>query len=136
MTANELPDLRRVAYRLVLAQLILTVAVALVSLALWSRNAALSAAIGGGIGVAANLVLALVAFRKSGRTLAEMVSAFYVGEAAKFGVTIVLFVVVLATLKRTLVPGALFGAFVGTFLVHWLVLPRAMRRLDSASRVE
>lgn len=136
MTANELPDLRRVAYGLVLAQLILTVAVALVSLALWSRNAALSAAIGGGIGVAANLVLALVAFRKSGRTLAERVSAFYVGEAAKFGVTIVLFVVVLATLKRTLVPGALFGAFVATFLVHWLVLPRAMRRLDAASRVE
>lgn len=134
--ANELPDLRRVAYGLVLAQLILTVAVALVSLALWSRNAALSAAIGGGIGVAANLVLALVAFRKGGRTLAQMVSAFYVGEAAKFGVTIVLFVVVLATLKRTLVPGALFGAFVATFLVHWLVLPRAMRRLDSASRVE
>ena len=39
-----------------------------------------------------------------------MVSAFYVGEAAKFGVTIVLFIVVLATMKRMLVPGALFGA--------------------------
>jgi F0F1-type ATP synthase assembly protein I len=59
-----------------------------------------------------------------------MVGAFYAGEAAKFGVTIVLFVVVLATLKGRLVPGALFGAFVATFLVHWLVLPRAMRRLD------
>ena len=89
-----------------------------------------------GIGVAANLVLALVAFRKDGRTLAEMVSAFYVGEAAKFGVTIVLFVVVLATMKGKLVPGALFGAFVATFLVHWLVLPRAMRKLDAASRIE
>jgi hypothetical protein len=38
--------------------------------------------------------------------------------------------VVLATMKKMLVPGALFGAFVATFLVHWLVLPRAMRRLD------
>jgi ATP synthase protein I len=129
--ANGLPDLRRVAYGLVLAQLILTVAVALVSLVFWSRNAALSAAIGGGVGVVANLVLALVAFRrKEGQTLAQMVSAFYVGEAAKFGVTIVLFVVVLATLRGRLVPGALFGTFVATFLVHWLVLPRAMRRLD------
>jgi ATP synthase protein I len=128
--ANELPDLRRVAYGLVLAQLILTVAVALVSLVFWNRTAALSAAIGGGIGVAANLVLALVAFRKGG-SLAQMVRAFYVGEAAKFGVTIVLFVVVLATLRGRLVPGALFGAFVATFLVHWLVLPRAMRRLDA-----
>jgi ATP synthase protein I len=128
--ANELPDLRRVAYGLVLAQLILTVVVALVSLAFWNRSVALSAAIGGGIGVAANLVLALVAFRKKGLTVPQMVGAFYAGEAAKFGVTIVLFVVVLATLKGRLVPGALFGAFVATFLVHWLVLPRAMRRLD------
>jgi ATP synthase protein I len=128
--ANELPDLRRVAYGLVLAQLILTVTVALVSLVFWNRTVALSAAIGGGIGVAANLVLALVAFRKGG-SLAQMVRAFYVGEAAKFGVTIVLFVVVLATLRGRLVPGALFGAFVATFLVHWLVLPRAMRRLDA-----
>jgi len=130
VTASELPDLRRVAFGLVLAQLILTVVVTLGCFALWSRNAALSAAIGGGIGVTANLVLALVAFRRSGRPLAEMVSAFYVGEAAKFGVTIVLFVVVLATMKGKLVPAALFGAFVATFLVHWLVLPRAMRKLD------
>jgi F0F1-type ATP synthase assembly protein I len=46
-------------------------------------------------------------------------------------VTIVLFVLVLATLKGMLVPGALFGAFVATFLVQWFVLPRAMRKLDS-----
>jgi ATP synthase protein I len=131
--ANGLPGLRRVAYGLVLAQLILTVVLALVSLVFWNRTVALSAAIGGGIGVVANLVLALVAFRKEGRTLAQMVSAFYVGEAAKFGVTIVLFVVVLATLRGKLAPlvsAALFGAFVATFLVHWLVLPRAMRKLD------
>jgi hypothetical protein len=30
-----------------------------------------------------------------------------------------------------LVPWTFFGAFVAVFLVHWLVLPRAMRRLDS-----
>lgn len=130
MTAIELPGLRRAAFGLVLAQLLLTVIAALGCFALWNRNAAVSAAVGGGIGVASNLVLALVVFRRGGRTLAEIVSAFFIGEAAKFGVTIVLFVVVLATLKKSLVPGALFGAFVATFLVHWLVLPRAMRRLD------
>lgn len=132
MTAIELPDLRRAAFGLVLAQLILTAVITLGCFALWNRNAALSAAVGGGIGVAANLVLALVVFRRGGRTLAEIVSAFFVGEAAKFGVTIVLFVVVLVTLKKMLVPGALFGAFVATFLVHWLVLPRAMRKLDGS----
>jgi len=132
VTAIELPDLRRAAFGLVLAQLILTAVITLGCFALWNRNAALSAAVGGGIGVAANLVLALVVFRRGGRTLAEIVSAFFVGEAAKFGVTIVLFVVVLVTLKKMLVPGALFGAFVATFLVHWLVLPRAMRKLDGS----
>ena len=132
MTAIELPDLRRAAFGLVLAQLILTAVITLGCFALWNRNAALSAAVGGGIGVAANLVLALVVFRRGGRTLAEIVSAFFVGEAAKFGVTIVLFVIVLVTLKKMLVPGALFGAFVATFLVHWLVLPRAMRKLDGS----
>lgn len=132
MTAIELPELRRAAFRLVLAQLLLTAVIALGCLTLWNRNAALSAALGGGIGVAANLVLALVVFRRGRRALAEIVSAFFVGEAAKFGVTIVLFVVVLVTLKKMLVPGAMFGAFVATFLVHWLVLPRAMRKLDGS----
>ena len=132
MTAIELPELRRTAFRLVLAQLLLTAVLALACLALWNRNAGLSAALGGSIGAAANLVLALVVFRRGRRALADIVSAFFVGEAAKIGVTIVLFVVVLATLKKSLVPGALFGAFVATFLVHWLVLPRAMRRLDGS----
>jgi ATP synthase protein I len=130
VTATGLPGLRRVAFGVVLAQLALTAVIALALFALRGRNAALSAAIGGGIGAVANLALALVVFGRGERTLAQTVSAFFVGEAAKIGVTIVLFVVVLATLKGMLVPGALFGAFVATFLVHWLVLPRAMRKLD------
>ena len=77
------------------------------------------------------LALVLVVFRKGARELTELVRAFYVGEAAKFGVTIVLFVVGLATMKGVLVPGALFGAFVAAFVVHWVVLPGAMRRLES-----
>lgn len=131
MAAVELPGLRRVAYGVVLAQLALTAVIALVCYVQLGRNAAMSAAIGGGIGAASNLTLALLVFGRKPRELAELIRAFYVGEAAKIGVTIVLFVLVLATLKRMLVPGALFGAFVATFLVQWFVLPRAMRRLDS-----
>ncbi|MEO8315084.1 MAG: ATP synthase subunit I [Pseudomonadota bacterium] len=130
MAAVELPGLRRVAYGVVLAQLVLTVVLALICLR-WGRNTALSAAIGGGIGAASNLTLALMVFGRRKRALAELIRAFYVGEAAKIVVTIVLFVLVLATLKGMLVPGALFGAFVATFLVQWFVLPRAMRKLDS-----
>jgi ATP synthase protein I len=130
VAAVELPGLKRVAYGVVLAQAVLTALLAVVSYIFWGRNVALSAATGGGIGTLASLTLALLVFRKGPRELATLIRAFYVGEAAKIGVTIVLFVVVLATMKKMLVPGALFGAFVATFLVHWLVLPRAMRRLD------
>jgi ATP synthase protein I len=131
VAAVELPGLRRVAYGVVVAQGALTVVLALFCLLQWGREAALSAALGGGIGAASNLTLALLVFERPKRELAELVRAFYVGEAAKIGVTVVLFVLVLATLKRMLVPGALFGAFVATFLVQWFVLPRAMRKLDS-----
>jgi ATP synthase protein I len=131
VTAVQLPALRRVSFAVVLAQLALTGVIVLACLVFKGRPAALSAAIGGGIGALANLAMALVVFRRGERTLAETIGAFYIGEAAKIGVTIVLFVVVLITMKGRLVPGALFGAFVATFFVHWLVLPRAMRRLDS-----
>jgi ATP synthase protein I len=130
VAAVELPGLRRVAYGIVIAQVALTVVIALVCLVQWGRETALSAAIGGGIGAASNLTLALLVFGRKRRELAELVRAFYVGEAAKIVVTIVLFVLVLATLKRMLVPGALLGAFAASFLVQWFVLPKAMRRLD------
>ncbi len=130
MAAVELPGLRRVAYGVVLTQAVLTALLATLCYVLWRPETALSVALGGGIGTVSSLTLAVIVFRKGARELNELVRAFYVGEAAKFGVTIVLFVVVLVTMKRMLVPGAFFGAFVAVFLVHWLVLPRAMRRLD------
>jgi ATP synthase protein I len=136
VAAVELPGLRRVAYGVVLAQAVLTAVLALLGYVFKGQATALSAAVGGGIGTAASLTLAVIVFRKGGRELMDLVRAFYIAEAAKFGVTIVLFVVVLVTMKGMLVPGALFGAFVAVFLVHWLVLPRAMRRLDRGQLAE
>jgi ATP synthase protein I len=133
VTAVELPGLRRVAYSVVLAQVVLSALIAAICWLLWGPRAALSAAIGGGIAAAAGATLALVVFGRREMALADVLRAFYAGEAAKVGVTIVLFAVVLATMKKMLVPGALFGAFAASFLVHWIVLPRAMRRLDGVS---
>ena len=130
MAAVELPGLRRVAYGVVLAQAVLTGLLALLGYVFKGPQVALSAALGGGIGTAASLTLAVIAFRGGARELMDVVRAFYIAEAAKFGVTIALFVVVLVTMRGALVPGAMFGAFIAVFLVHWLVLPRAMRRLD------
>jgi ATP synthase protein I len=130
VAAVELPVLRRVAYTVVLAQAVLTVVIALVCYARWGRNAGLSAAIGGGIGTAASLTLTLIAFRKGARELMDVVRAFYIGEAAKIAVMVFLFVVVLSTMKKVLVPGALFAAYVATFLVHWVMLRRAVPKLN------
>jgi ATP synthase protein I len=130
VAAVELPGLRRVAYGVVLAQVVLTVLLAAFCYFLWDPVAVPSVVLGGGIGMAASLTMTLIVFRKGAREMTELVRAFYVGEAAKFGVTIVLFVVVLTAMRGMLVPGALFGAFVATFLAQWLVLPRAIRALD------
>jgi F0F1-type ATP synthase assembly protein I len=127
VTADELLNLRRVALRVALGQAALTAVIALGCFIALGRFAALSATIGGGIGTIATVTLALIAFRKAG-DVPQMLSAFYLGEAAKVAVMVLLFVVVLITLKKVMVPGALFGAYVATFFVHWVLLTRTLRK--------
>ena len=50
--------------------------------------------------------------------------AFFVGEAAKIAVVIVLFVAVLKTMK--VVPLAMLGTYVATFFVFWVALANAL----------
>lgn len=123
--AVELPGARRVAFGIVLGQASLTALIAAVCALLWGWPAGYSAALGGGIGAAASLALALIAFRGGGRQSPERAArSFYLGEAAKVVVVIASFAVVLATLK--VVPAALFGAYVATFFVYWAALARAL----------
>ncbi|MEJ1964376.1 MAG: ATP synthase subunit I [Gammaproteobacteria bacterium] len=119
---------RRVAFTVVLWQGAVTVAVALVSYMVAGRLAALSAFIGGGISTLASLVMASLSFRRS--SLANPYSAvrgFYVGEAAKLATVVVLFVVVLRTLKVS--PLAMFAAYMATFFVYWVALANALPTL-------
>lgn len=124
MTAVELPDVRRVALGIVLGQACLSVAVALLCYALWGAPAGWSAAIGGGIGTAASLVHSLIAFRTGERDVTRVARAFFIGEAAKLGVVVILFVLVLTTIKNMVVPVALLGAYMATFVVYWIGLAR------------
>ena len=120
---------RRVAYSVVLWQGAVTIVVALVSYAIAGRLAALSALIGGGISTLASLVMAAMSFRQS--SLANAYSAvrgFYVGEAAKLATVVVLFVLVLRTLKVS--PLAMFAAYVATFFVYWVALANALPTLS------
>lgn len=122
---------RRVAYSVVLWQGAVTIVVALVSYAMSGRLAAVSALVGGGISTLASLVMAALSFRRS--SLANAYSAvrgFYVGEAAKLATVVVLFIVVLRTMKVS--PLAMFAAYVATFFVYWVALANALPSMGSS----
>ncbi len=122
---------RRVAFTVVFWQGAVTVVVAIVSFMMAGRLAAVSALIGGGISTLASLVMAALSFRRS--SLANPHSAvrgFYVGEAAKLATVVVLFIVVLRTLKVS--PLAMFAAFMATFFVYWVALANALPTLGQS----
>jgi ATP synthase protein I len=119
---------RRVAFTVVLWQGAVTVVVALVSYMMAGRLAAVSALLGGGISTTASLVMAALSFRSSSLASPHgAVRGFYVGEAAKLATVVVLFVVVLRTLKVS--PVAMFAAFMATFIVFWVALANALPTL-------
>jgi len=119
--AIELPNPRRLALSVVLGQTAVTVICALASWAIADVRAAISALLGGGISSAASLAMALVAFGKQAATDPQRaIRAFFAGEAAKVAVVIVLFVVVLKTMK--VVPLAMLGSYIATFGVFWFLV--------------
>ena len=123
----DVPNPRRLALAVALGQAVVALAAALVSWAVADSRAALSAALGGGISSVASFVMALLSFSKQATTdPLRAVRAFFVGEAAKVALVIVLFVVVLKTMK--VVPLAMLGAYVATFFVFWVALARLSLR--------
>jgi len=125
VVANDLPTARRLGFSTVLGQAIVTGIVALLSFVLAGPIGATSALIGGGISTLASLAMTLVAFGASSTSAERAVRAFYLGEAVKLAVVVVLFVVVLKTMK--IAPLPLFAAFMATFIVHWIALARMAR---------
>ena len=96
-------------------------------------RAALSAALGGGISSAASLVMALLSFGNgASKDPLRAIRAFFVGEAAKVIVVIVLFVVVLKTMK--VVPLAMLGAYIATFFVFWVALGDSRQQVTPRSK--
>lgn len=125
MVAIDLRSARRLVYGLVLGQAAVTVAVALVCYLISGPNGALSALLGGGISTLASLVMALLSFRRNtGGDAQQAVRAFYVGESFKVILVVVLFVIVLKSMKVS--PGAMFAAYVATFFVYWIALANAL----------
>ena len=132
MVTIDLGLARRLALSVVLGQAAVTIACALVSWLIAGPHAALSAAIGGGISTAASLVMAMLGF--GGRSAADgqrAMRAFLIGEGAKIGVVIVLFVLVLKTMK--VVPLAMLGTYVATFCVFWVALANILPPLGGTN---
>jgi ATP synthase protein I len=131
--AIDLPNPRRLALSVVLGQAAVTLLCALVSLGIADSRAAVSALLGGGISSLASLAMALVGFGKQAATDPQRaIRAFLVGESAKVGVVIVLFVVVLKTMK--VVPLAMLGSYIATFFVFWVALANALPPLGGLRR--
>jgi ATP synthase protein I len=129
--AIDLALARRLALSVVLGQAGVTVICALLAWLIAGPQAALSALLGGGISTAASLAMALLGL--GGRSAADpqrAVRAFFVGEAAKIALMIVLFVMVLKTMK--VVPLAMLGTYVATFFVFWVALANALPPLGGS----
>src|ERR1700722_12190136 len=121
----ELPHARRLAFICVRAQVVVTVVIAAVSMAVAGPRAAWSAVVGGGASALASVAMALLAFgRLAGSGAERMLLAFYLGEIAK--ITVVIVVLVLALVFMKVNPAAMISAYVTTFLVYWVVLARAL----------
>ena len=116
---SRYPHLRRPAvHRVVLVQLLTTLCLSLFLLPL-SVTHAVSAFIGGLACAIPNAYLVWRAFRYRGASAAQkIVSSFYQGEAGKFALTMLSFVLIF-TLVDPVEPVSLFGAFVLVQLVNW-----------------
>ena len=123
--AIDLPHARRLAFGVVLAQAAVTVTAALIAAGVADRRAALSALLGGGIATLGSLVMAGLVFGGGkGLDAQRVLGMFYLGEAVKVGLVIVLFVLALKWVN--VAPLAMFVAFAATFLVYWIALVRAL----------
>ena len=124
MLAIDLPRARRLAYGVVLGQALVTAVAALVALGLAGREAAVSALLGGGIATAGSVAMVALVFAGAAVDSRRIVAAFYAGEALKLAVVVVLFVVVLKTVR--VVPLAMLAGFAATYLMYWIALVGAL----------
>ena len=132
MSAIDLPRARRLAFGVVATQAAVSVVAAACAFALAGRVDALSALAGGGIATAGSLAMAGLVFGGSGGGAERAMNRFYLGEALKLVVVVVLFVVVLKAMR--VAPLAMFAGFAATFLVYWIALLAALPALGGARR--
>jgi len=109
---------RRAAFRVVIAQGVITLGVAAAAAAGWGAAAARSALLGGGIGIAAAAFMVLAVFRyPEGANAARIAWGFYLGQFLKVALSVAL--LVMAFTSKGVVPLALLVAYAATFAGYW-----------------
>ncbi len=113
---------KQVTRKIIIIQLLVTLLVAVVSLAFNSLQAAYSALVGGGISTVATLYFASTVFSvRIGSPAAKIARAFYVGEVVKMLLTVILLSVALLWFDVSPLP--LLLAYMAALMAYWLALP-------------
>lgn len=113
--------LQMVAFRLAGWQVLLTGAVAAGAFWLGGSSAALSAGIGGSIGIVAGLYQALRMFRvDAGRDPEGFMRGVYVGEAVKIALTVALMIAAIRVLSVEMLPFMI--GYIAIYSVYWIAL--------------
>ena len=107
--------------RIILIQLAVTAAMALLMLAYLNAVAAASAFVGGSVGFLTSLVYAKKMFAPLGSEPKTIIVAHYRAEAYKLVFTILLFSLVFTQFKEVHVL-PLFMAYIATLMVYWVAL--------------
>ncbi|HRX62012.1 MAG TPA: ATP synthase subunit I [Candidatus Competibacter sp.] len=113
---------KQVTRKITAIQLLLTLLIAVASLAFGSFKTAYSALIGGGISTIVTLYFASKVFSvRVGSPAAKIARAFYVGEVVKLLLTVVLLGG--ALLWANVSPLPLLLAYMAALMAYWLALP-------------
>jgi ATP synthase protein I len=132
VSAIDLPHARRLAFGVVLGQAVVTAIAGLVALGIGGKVASLSALAGGGIATLGSLAMAALVFGGASASAPRALGAFYLGEAVKLVIVVVLFVVALKMMR--VAPLAMLAGFAATYLMYWVALAGALPRLGGTGR--
>lgn len=111
---------RSSAYKMVIFQAAVVGGTSILLFALWGVQYGLSAFAGGVIAVLPNFVFATLAFSHAGASASrKVVQSFFLGEAVKLLLTIVLFSMAFGLLDMVFAP--LFATYVLGLIVPWTV---------------
>lgn len=118
---SALPDYKKTAYKIIATQILLTLAIAAVLLAVVSVKSAYSALVGGLISVVSGFCLAMKLFSFTSPTPPERIlRAFYVGEVVKIAITVALFTFVMVVLDTDVL--FLLLSYIAALSVYWFAL--------------